>query len=390
MFVADGLGLDLRMNVPRLYTHLFSAFAIVPYPDSVCDAPPDASLDEQNCIIKYTPTTPISWVIALQIEDFERSSPTVALSSSSLQFIVQVYLDASTCQTRMWPLSPMGRTKRRNEVRLFILFEVPSYVGVQPTRSCILLVVGEIVNEVAQFVTGCANQAVTEVETQKPVGMEIENVLSYAMFTVTCFENWHTGMMISPVKRQARNSSLFTMSITWTPSLSDLGVHFVCFVPVSRFKTKELFSYEYVYGSWMTKNDKVVKLVSDTWSVMIKKYKDQTATSRVSILLLKAGCSSTNTCSCLESQIPTGQVNATTSRWSIRYTSNVIRPSITDIFIRFYAKSTGREVHVINVRTDETNVQYLEGTLLFLTRITWTEVSSWMMMLREIVMRILL
>ena len=95
-------------------------------------------------------------------------------------------------------------------------------------------------------------------------------------------------------------------------------------------------------------------------------------------------------CWCVESMTPTGQVNATTSRWSIRYTSNVIRPSITDIFIRFYAKSTGREVHVINVRTDETNVQYLEGTLLFLTRITWTEVSSWMMMLREIVMRILL
>ena len=86
------------------YVSLFSSpFAAFPlHAASVCGAPPNAHLDEEKCTIQYTPSSMTPWVIALKIEDFELSSPNIALSGTSLQFIVDVYLDTATCETRMY------------------------------------------------------------------------------------------------------------------------------------------------------------------------------------------------------------------------------------------------------------------------------------------------
>jgi hypothetical protein len=104
LFAVDGLNLTLSMNVARQYILYFSAFFVklALHNDRICEAPPHASLDIHSCTINYTANTPTPWAIALKIEDFEASSPEIPLSGTSLQFIVEVYSDTSTCKTRMW------------------------------------------------------------------------------------------------------------------------------------------------------------------------------------------------------------------------------------------------------------------------------------------------
>ena len=249
------------------------------YLHSVCGRPPDASLDGAKCTIKYTPTTMKPWVIALKVEDFETSTSRNALSSISLQFIVEVYRDTYTCKTRMWSWKIRHMPWLNQQV--LNLFAVPSYVGVQPAGSCIRLAVGEIIKDVVQFITECANQIVIEVETQKPAGKEIENVPSRSTFDLH-FGNWHLGMTVSAVKKHARNSSLFIVSITWTPKPRDVGLHLACYIPVSWSDTNELFSYWFLYYSWIIESDKVAKLASNTLSVMTAQIKRRIILSLVS------------------------------------------------------------------------------------------------------------
>jgi hypothetical protein len=70
----------------------------------------------------------------------------------------------------------MMHNMKRFNPQIFILFAVPSYVGVRPAGSCISLLVGESIKYVAQFLTECPNQTVIEVETQKPAGEEITSI----------------------------------------------------------------------------------------------------------------------------------------------------------------------------------------------------------------------
>lgn len=136
--------------------------------DRVCGQPPHAFLDNQSCTINYTANTLTPWAIALKIEDFEASSPTIALSGTSLQFIVQAYIDKSTCEKRKrsWMMFTMWWTVGQD----IIIYAVPSYVGEKPDGSCVTLTVGKRMNEVAQFITECENETIVEVEMHKPSG----------------------------------------------------------------------------------------------------------------------------------------------------------------------------------------------------------------------------
>ena len=67
---------------------------------------------------------------------------------------------------------------------------------------------------------------------------------------------------------------------------------------------------------------------------------------------------------------PIGQVYSDQSIWSIQHGNEVRRPS-KDAYISFYSKSTNKEVHRINVRTNLNDVVFPKNKLIFFTSIEW-------------------
>jgi hypothetical protein len=142
-----------------LFLFLFNCFVF----NSVCNGFPGAILNDYPCRMTYTATVVGTWAVALKIEDFESSSTSTPLSSSSMQFIVVVYSSTTTCKTRMSLFDTY-------QIIIFILCKAPFYYGKQPADACISVNVGSTINEIAQFSVGCENTSIIEMDTYKPDG----------------------------------------------------------------------------------------------------------------------------------------------------------------------------------------------------------------------------
>ncbi|XP_062621620.1 uncharacterized protein LOC134283182 [Saccostrea cucullata] len=67
----------------------------------VCRSFPNSFLDEKRCEISYTAKNETGWyAVAIQIEDFSPLNTTHALSSVSLQFLVNVFSSDKPCQDK--------------------------------------------------------------------------------------------------------------------------------------------------------------------------------------------------------------------------------------------------------------------------------------------------
>ncbi|CAF3568092.1 unnamed protein product [Rotaria sp. Silwood1] len=188
--------------------------------------------------------------------------------------------------------------------------DAPFYCGQPQAGSCISVNTGSKINKIAQFSIGCATTTVIEVDIYKP-----------------------DGMMVGPLKVNPSNSSLYTISITWTPTSMDIGTNLLCYTPLDdRNQQGDQVCIKY--------------FVSDNDSKFARfKYINGS---------LK----------------PVGQVYSNQSVWYIEYTNEVRRPSL-DAYVRFYSNSTNKQVHQINVRTNLKDVIFSKNTLTFFTSINW-------------------
>ena len=89
------------MNALRSYISSFLSSFIQFYFDRICNGLPGASLISETCTMTYTANVTGSWIVALQVEDFESSLSTVPLSSTAIQFMVIVFAVSNNCTTGM-------------------------------------------------------------------------------------------------------------------------------------------------------------------------------------------------------------------------------------------------------------------------------------------------
>ncbi|CAC5421327.1 unnamed protein product [Mytilus coruscus] len=67
----------------------------------VCETLSGSFLDEISCVLSYNATRSMGWyAVALQIEDFQKSTDTIPFSSVSLQFLIFVSKSSAPCASR--------------------------------------------------------------------------------------------------------------------------------------------------------------------------------------------------------------------------------------------------------------------------------------------------
>ncbi|CAF4172954.1 unnamed protein product [Rotaria sordida] len=141
--------------------------------------PTNVVADECAGILTYTASTVGFWAVSLMMEDYEFTWQTSPLSSTPLQFIVEVYILNSPCIVG------------------------PSYTGARPAGACVGVDINQIVVEQAIFTVGCSGATLTDVITTSP-----------------------PGMTRGTITQSTSNPLEYTMSMTWTPPASAWGKDF--------------------------------------------------------------------------------------------------------------------------------------------------------------------
>ncbi|CAF1403097.1 unnamed protein product [Rotaria sordida] len=151
----------------------------------ICNTFPGATLNSSSCMMTYTASTVGFWAVSLMMEDYEFTWQTSPLSSTPLQFIVEVYILNSPCIVG------------------------PSYTGARPAGACVGVDINQIVVEQAIFTVGCSGATLTDVITTSP-----------------------PGMTRGTITQSTSNPLEYTMSMTWTPPASAWGSNLVCYTPI--------------------------------------------------------------------------------------------------------------------------------------------------------------
>ncbi|UJR29670.1 hypothetical protein I4U23_017218 [Adineta vaga] len=189
----------------------------------------------------------------------------------------------------------------------------PRYLNSSRNDSIVNSSVCETITEQVNFIEGCTGVKIIDIEIEKP-----------------------TDMMI----KHHKNNHLYTIDITWTPTSDDIGGHFVCFRPID--KNKQYGDLECL--QYLIINNNINTNVSESMENYIN-----------------------------GSMIPTGLVNSTQNQWMFRYNGDMSWSNRSDTFIRFYIKSTQREIYQISVQKNHTALKKSDALFTFSTKINWTE-----------------
>ncbi|CAC5424638.1 unnamed protein product [Mytilus coruscus] len=153
----------------------------------VCETLSGSYLDERSCVLSYNATRFTGWyAVALQIEDFQKSTDTAPFSSVSLQFLIFVGNSSSSCESR--PVLP------QNIITNGSIHHSSVY---------------KIFNESIIARSGEATLRVTAIETVSPIGMIKSELFPYG----TSGREWF-------------------VTVTWKPTKSQLGTHLFCYTAV--------------------------------------------------------------------------------------------------------------------------------------------------------------
>ncbi|XP_071124630.1 integrin beta-like protein C [Mytilus edulis] len=153
----------------------------------VCQALNGSYLDESSCVLSYNATSSLGWyAVALQIEDFQKSSDTVPLSSVPLQFLIVVAKSSESCASR--PVLP------------------PNIIT---DGSVHHISVNTIFNESIVARSGGETLRVTAIDTVSPIGMIKSELFTHG----TSGREWF-------------------VTVTWKPTKNQIGTHLFCFTAV--------------------------------------------------------------------------------------------------------------------------------------------------------------
>ncbi|XP_062587636.1 uncharacterized protein LOC134249283 [Saccostrea cucullata] len=150
----------------------------------VCRSFPNSFLDEKRCEISYIAKYRTGWyAVAIQIEDFSPLNSTHALSSVSLQFLVNVFSSDKPCQDK------------------------PKFI--MPTRldgACVGIPINSTWTEQIIARSGADGVNITEITTVSPPGLTTSTLQKYAMSG----REWY-------------------VNVTWTPTPSQAGEKTFCY-----------------------------------------------------------------------------------------------------------------------------------------------------------------
>ncbi|CAF0820431.1 unnamed protein product [Adineta ricciae] len=150
----------------------------------VCFGVPGAILIEDNCTIIFTLTKIRIYVaVALQIEDYYDKTSMTPMSSTPVQFLFYSYQPSSVCTTP------------------------PKVYSGRSNYDCVSASVGSMVTKDILVNIGCVNKTIIDFITSIP-----------------------TGMTKGPIRN--RTASVFSMTLSWTPTDNQRGPQSCCIVAV--------------------------------------------------------------------------------------------------------------------------------------------------------------
>jgi hypothetical protein len=155
-----------------------------------CSRPPNVTLDETNCILKFNlPSTIGFYALRLQIEDFESKTSLVAMSSVPLQFLVEAYKLVNSSIT-------------------------PTFVSpTKADKTCVTITLGSTYTDVIVVDSNSINSSISEIQTISPPGLLKSDLYSFS-----------------------NRPTIKYVNVTWTPT--KYGVYLFCFVAITKSKTK--------------------------------------------------------------------------------------------------------------------------------------------------------
>ncbi|CAF1247140.1 unnamed protein product [Adineta steineri] len=254
--------------------------------------PPSTGLTGANCTLTFTlPNANIYYAVALQIEDYYDTSSPSPMSSVPIQFLFYAYNPGAGACTY-----------------------VPSIIGVRPNRACIGVPVGVQLNETVEIQTYCPGQAIIDLVTSSPYGMQHSKI-----------SNPSTGLWI--------------MTLTWTPIANQLGPQGFCAGAIDNSS-----------------------LQSAPWCITYLVGYDS---PNLILPVLVQGSAS-----------PIGTVFSNQSLFSIQATSAVGRPSRNTTNVCFHYDSTNATVFCYDAGYSP-NVIYTGYTIVIVTNYVWTPGQSY-------------
>ena len=154
----------------------------------------------------------------------------------------------------------------------------PTYIGPRTSSVCIIIDVNVLMHDTAQFSVGCSNISIAEIDVSKPEGKQIcsppiergwwarsqsslDGILSFFTFL---------GMTVSSLTMDPLNSSVYTMTVSWTPRASQLGANLVCYTPVSPCSHVMWSSMDFLASDgypWSTRSTGLYQLLCDRQSI---------------------------------------------------------------------------------------------------------------------------
>ena len=156
---------------------------------AVCQAFPNAIVNERECTISYSATGRVGlYAVAIQFEDFYSPLDLVPFSSSPLQFLVNVY-----------------RSKFAN----ISCYNNPTFV--YPTRrggACVGIPLNSTFDDIIIARRGGSDVTILDITTQSPVGLR------------------------KSILRSGPGNNDWYVNITWTPDDVQIGTNIFCYVAV--------------------------------------------------------------------------------------------------------------------------------------------------------------
>ncbi|XP_061188491.1 uncharacterized protein LOC133196641 [Saccostrea echinata] len=147
----------------------------------LCNGLSGSTIDKDTCMFSYNTTRTGTFGVHVQIEDFSTTAPATVLSSVPLQFLIVVFDDPLKCT------------------------DAPIFVDPTPTEgSC--YVVSNTFTKILVARTTSASHTITKLSIMGPVGIGKSS--------------------LSPYGSSGREWSI---TVTWTPTQSQSGLHLLCF-----------------------------------------------------------------------------------------------------------------------------------------------------------------
>ena len=190
--------------------------------------------------------------------------------------------------------------------------KLPVYVGEWSQDSCIGVQSNQTMKAKVKIRIPCTNSCTT-----------LQDILTVSP----------AGLIKGNITRDASDQNIYTMPVEWTPSSNQYGLHQLCLIPVdSHHRTGSQVCLTFQVD---VHPPEFVRLA------------------------------------------PTGLVSITQASWTIAVDRDIVRPRRSSgVYIRFFKRSTNKEVYHLDVTANMTTVYQARQITFFTSGYTWEHVNT--------------